>query len=86
MRDSSGYPSVTITFLFVSFWVTTFIYLLSAISKVGSVEIRSFDPAASAAYFGIVFGGYISRRYTDARWGNPNVTGTSSGPPGQDQG
>ena len=79
MKDSSGYPSVTITFLFVSFWITTIAYVLSIVSKIGSVEIRPFDVGACGAYFGIIFSAYIARRYTDARWGNPNVaTSTTS--------
>lgn len=73
MKDSSGFPSVTITFLFVSFWVTTIAYVLSIFQKIGPLEIRSFDVGACSSYFGIIVGGYIARRYTDARWGNPNV-------------
>lgn len=73
MKDSSGHPSVTITFLFVSFWITTIAYILSIVSKIGPVEIRPFDVGACGAYFGIIFSAYIARRYTDARWGNPNI-------------
>jgi hypothetical protein len=73
MKDSSGYPSVTITFLFVSFWITTVAYVLSIVAKIGPVDIRPFDVGACGAYFGIIFSAYIARRYTDARWGNPNV-------------
>lgn len=73
MKDSSGFPSVTITFLFVSFWVTTLAYVLSIFQKIGPLEIRSFDVGACSSYFGIIVGGYIARRYTDARWGNPNI-------------
>jgi len=77
MKDSSGYPSVTITFLFVSFWITTLAYVLSIVSKIGPVDIRPFDVGACGAYFGIIFSAYIARRYTDARWGNPNVPSTA---------
>lgn len=77
MKDSSGYPSVTITFLFVSFWITTLAYVLSIVSKIGPVDIRPFDVGACGAYFGIIFSAYIARRYTDARWGNPNVPTTT---------
>jgi hypothetical protein len=80
MKDSSGFPSVTITFLFVSFWITTLAYVLSIVSKIGPVEIRSFDVGACSAYFGIIFSAYIARRYTDARWGNPNITSTNVEP------
>lgn len=74
MKDSSGFPSVTITFLFVSFWITTLAYVLSIASKIGPFEIRPFDVGACGSYFGIVFSAYVARRYTDARWGNPNIT------------
>jgi len=77
MKDTTGYPSVTITFLFVSFWITTLAYVLSIVSKIGPVEIRPFDVGACGAYFGIIFSAYIARRYTDARWGNPNVPVTA---------
>ena len=77
MKDTTGYPSVTITFLFVSFWITTIAYVLSIVSKIGSFEIRPFDVGACGAYFGIIFSAYIARRYTDARWGNPNVPVTA---------
>lgn len=76
MKDSSGFPSVTITFLFVSFWITTIAYVLSIVSKIGPIDIRPFDVGACGAYFGIIFSAYIARRYTDARWGNPNVPTT----------
>lgn len=78
LKDSSGHPSVTITFLFVSFWVTTLSYVLSSISKIGPIDIRAFDPAASAAYFGVVFSAYVARRATEAKWGNPNIPGKTS--------
>lgn len=78
MKDSSGYPSVTITFLFVSFWITTIAYVLSIVSKIGPVDIRPFDVGACGAYFGIIFSAYIARRYTDARWGNPNISSQTS--------
>ncbi len=76
LKDAAGHPSVTITFLFVSFWVTTIAYVLSIVSKIGSLEIRSFDVGACTAYFGIVFGAYCVRRGTEAKWGNPNVPAT----------
>lgn len=78
MKDSSGFPSVTITFLFVSFWITTIAYVLSIVSKIGPVDIRPFDVGACGAYFGIIFSAYIARRYTDARWGNPNIASSTT--------
>lgn len=73
LKDSSGYPSVSITMLAISFWVTTLAYILSIVSKVGPIEIRQFDVGASGAYFGLVLSTYVARRFTDAKYGNPNV-------------
>jgi hypothetical protein len=73
MKDSSGFPSVTITFLTISFWITTLAYVASVVRKVGPLEFSNFDVGACGAYFGIIFSAYVARRYTDARWGNPNV-------------
>ncbi len=78
MKDSSGFPSVTITFLTISFWITTLAYVASIIHKVGPFEFSAFDVGACGAYFGIIFSAYIARRYTDARWGNPNVAASTS--------
>ncbi len=74
MRDSSGFPSVTITFLTISFWITTVAYVASIFHSIGPVAFKDFDVGASGAYFGIIFSAYVARRYTDARWGNPYVT------------
>ena len=69
IKDSSGYPSVTITFLFVSFWITTLAYVLSIVSKIGPLEIRSFDVGACGAYFGIIFSAYIENNSEEVALG-----------------
>ncbi len=84
MKDSNGYPSISVTMLAISFWVTTVAYIASMFSKIGPVEFKSFDSGACGAYFGLILGTYVARRATEAKWGNPNTTVVTidpSGPP-----
>jgi len=74
MKDSNGYPSISVTMLAISFWVTTLAYVVSMFSKIGPVEFKSFDSGACGAYFGLILGTYVARRATEAKWGNPNTT------------
>ncbi len=74
MKDSNGYPSISVTMLAISFWVTTVAYIASMFSKIGPVEFKSFDSGACGAYFGLILGTYVARRATEAKWGNPNTT------------
>lgn len=69
MKDSSGYPSVTVTFVTVSFWVTTLLYVASAFQKIGPIELRPFDVAATSAYFIPILTLYFGRRWTEASTG-----------------
>lgn len=80
LKDSSGYPSVSITMLAISFWVTTVVYILSIVHKIGPVELREFNVGASGAYFGLILTTYVARRFTDAKYGNPNAAGPASLP------
>lgn len=73
MKDSQGHPSISVTMLAISFWVTTLAYILSMVSKIGPVEIRPFDVGACGAYFGLILSTYVARRFTEAKYGNPNV-------------
>jgi hypothetical protein len=84
LKDSQGHPSISVTMLAISFWVTTFAYVLSVVSKIGPFEIRPFDVGACGAYFGLILSTYVARRFTEAKYGNPNVpfnslTNSSSG-------
>lgn len=69
MKDANGAPSVTVTFASVSFWVTTFAFLLSIVEKLGPLEIRAFDVGACSAYMVPILGLYFGRRWTDAKFG-----------------
>lgn len=69
IKDSDGKASASVTLLTVSFWVTTLIYILSAVQKVGPLEFRPFDVGAAGSYFIPVLTLYFGRRWTDAKMG-----------------
>lgn len=73
IKDSNGYGSVTVTLVFVSFWVTTAAYVLSIFEKVGTFQVRPFDVAACSAYLGPILAVYFGRKWTDAKFGAPNA-------------
>lgn len=66
IKDTSGEGSVTVTMLFVAFWVTTIAYVLSVIDHIGSVSIRTFDVGACSAYFIPILTLYFGRKWTDS--------------------
>lgn len=72
LKDSAGYPSVTVTMLTVSFWVTTVLYIISQFHSIGPIQFRPFDVGACGAYFGSILALYFGRRFTDAKY---SVTG-----------
>lgn len=67
LKDSAGYPSITVTFVTVGFWVTTLWYMASIVSKIGHFEIRPFDPSAATAYLSPLLALYFGRKWTDSR-------------------
>lgn len=69
LRDSAGFPSVSVTMLTVSFWVTTVLFIVSHFEKIGPFSFRPFDVGAAGCYFGAILGLYFGRRYTDAKFG-----------------
>ena len=79
IKDSAGYPSVSITMLSISFVVTTMAYILSIVHKIGPFEFGTFDVAACGSYFGVILAAYCTRRYTDAKF-NASANGLSSPP------
>lgn len=72
IKDANGFGSVTVTMVFVSFWVTTLAYIASLVDHVGNVSIRPFDVAACGTYFIPILGLYFGRKFTDAKF---NATG-----------
>lgn len=80
IRDAAGYGSVTVTFVTISFWVTTLAYILSIFQKIGPIEIRAFDVAACSAYFIPILTLYFGRKFTEAKYGTltlPPANGTT---------
>ena len=67
LRDARGQGSVTVTLMLVSFWVTTFSYVASMLSKVGNVEFKDFDSAAAGAYLVPILTLYFGRKWTDSK-------------------
>lgn len=68
LKDSAGFPSVSVTMLTVSFWVTTILFIVSHFEKLGPFSFRPFDVGAAGAYFGAILALYFGRRYTDAKY------------------
>lgn len=69
INDTNGNPSMSATFATISFFVTTIVYILSIFQKIGSVEIKTFDPAAAGSYLIPSLGLYFGRRWTDSKAG-----------------
>ena len=68
VKDARGYGSVTVTMVFVSFWVTTMAYSLSIVDHIGKVAVRPFDVGACSAYFIPILTLYFGRKFTDAKF------------------
>lgn len=71
IKNSSGKASATITFLFVAFWVTTFMFIGGHIEtiEIGSfaMKLKSFDAAAAAIYYVPLMALYFKRRQDEAK-------------------
>lgn len=79
LKDTSGYPSATVTFVTVAFWVTTLWFIMSIVHKVGPIEIRQFDSTAATTYLSPLLALYFGRRWTDAKLGNQNNSNSGNG-------
>ena len=77
VKDTKGEGSVTVTLVFVAFWVTTLAFVLSIFEKIGPVQIRQFDVAACSSYLIPLLTLYFGRKFTEAKFG------PSNGPLGQ---
>jgi len=69
LKDSNGYPSISVTIATVAFWTTTLTFLASCFQKIGPVELRPFDAAAASGYLVPCLSLYFARRWTDAKFG-----------------
>lgn len=71
IKDTRGNGSVTVTLVFVAFWVTTISFLLSMFQKVGDIQFRAFDSAACTAYLGPILAVYFGRKWTESKFNSP---------------
>lgn len=69
LKDSNGYPSISVTIATVAFWTTTLVFIASCVQKLGPLEFRAFDPAAASGYLVPCLSLYFARRWTDAKFG-----------------
>ena len=68
LKDSSGVPSATVTFSFISFIVVTFMVLTSLVKQLtlGPLVMTFNEPNVTLLtfYMGSTFGSYVYRRTT----------------------
>jgi len=69
IKNSAGQASLSVTFLTISFLVTTTAYIISMFEGIGSLKLRPFDVGATTTYFVPLLTLYFGRRWTDARLG-----------------
>lgn len=70
VKNSKGEASASVTFLTISFLVTTFAYVAAVFEHIGPLTIRPFDAGACSAYFIPLLTLYFGRRWTDAKFSN----------------
>jgi hypothetical protein len=68
IKNSKGQASLSVTFLTVSFLVTTAAYVVSMFEEVGPLKLRPFDVGATSTYFIPLLTLYFGRRWTDAKF------------------
>jgi hypothetical protein len=71
IKNSKGEASASVTFLTLSFVVTTFAYVASIFEHIGPLAVRQFDAGACGAYFIPLLTLYFGRRWTDAKFDGP---------------
>lgn len=71
IKNSNGQPSATITFLFIAFWVTTFIFIACHLENLTigtfSIDFKDFDAAGAAIYYLPLMLLYFKRRETETK-------------------
>lgn len=68
IKNSAGQASLSVTFLTVSFLVTTAAYVVSMFEEIGPLKLRPFDVGATSTYFIPLLTLYFGRRWTDAKF------------------
>lgn len=79
VRGPNGKPSISATFATVSFFTTTFVYVISIFEKIGPYAIRPFDAAACGIYLVPIMSLYFGRRWTDSRFASMGQYGNQYG-------
>ncbi len=66
IKNSNGDSSASITFLFIAFWVTTFMFILGHIGEINvgdvNLQFNGFDSTAAAVYYVPLMMLYFKRR------------------------
>jgi hypothetical protein len=75
IKNSKGESSASVTFLTISFIVTTFSYIAATFEHIGPLTIRPFDAGACSAYFIPLLTLYFGRRWTDAKFSDGSKEG-----------
>lgn len=70
LTNSVGQKSVSVTFAWIAFIVTTIAYIMGMFESIGPVTFRPFDTSACAAFLIPVLGLYFGRRWTEKNVGN----------------
>lgn len=79
MKNSSGESSASITFLFIAFWVTTFIFIIGHIGEINvsdkvNLTFNGFDSTAAAVYYVPLMMLYFKRReFESEKPGKPGL-------------
>jgi hypothetical protein len=72
VKNTKNKEDAMLTFATISFAVTTFCFLLSAIGHISfgsfSVDFPLMDPSLMTAYLGATFSAYVARRWTDKKY------------------
>jgi len=67
IRDTRGHESVSVTFVTVGFWVTTFAYIASIFQSIGPVTFRQFDSTACLTFLGPLLALYFGRKMNETK-------------------
>jgi hypothetical protein len=70
IKDASGKPSMSATFVTGAFAVTTFAYIAAIFEKLGPLTPRPFDSGACSSYLIPLVTLYFGRRWTDSKTNN----------------
>lgn len=78
IKNSNGDSSASITFLFIAFWVTTFMFILGHVGEINAgdanLQFNGFDSTAAAVYYIPLMMLYFKRReFESDKPGHPGL-------------